>query len=58
MKYDVIDDCMSGRDLWRTDLDKENIYKEKKKFNLGVVGKNKLKALHMKLVNKIMIFIV
>ena len=41
----VIDGCMFGQDLQKIDLDKENIYKKKKKFNVGFIAENKLKAL-------------
>ena len=36
---------MSGQDLRKIDLNKENVYKKKKEFNLGFAAENKLKAL-------------
>ena len=36
---------MSGQDLRKIDLNKENVYKKKKEFNLGFAVENKLKAL-------------
>ena len=44
VKHDI-DGCMSGQDLHKIDLDKENVYKKKKEFNLGFTAENKLKAL-------------
>ena len=45
LKDGIIDGCMFGQDLQKIDLDKENIYKKKKKFNVGFIAENKLKAL-------------
>ena len=36
---------MSGQGLRKIDLNKENVYKKKKEFNLGFAAENKLKAL-------------
>ena len=44
-KHDIIDGCMSSQDLWKIDLDKENVYKKKKEFKLGFAAEDKLKAL-------------
>ena len=45
VKHDVIDGCMSGKDLQKIDLDKENVYKKKKEFNLGFAAENNLRHL-------------
>ena len=45
LKDGIIDGCMFGQDLQKIDLDKENIYKKNKKFNVGFIAENKLKAL-------------
>ena len=45
VKYYIIDGCMSVQNLRKTHLDKENVYKKKKEFNLGFATENKLKAL-------------
>ena len=45
MKHDFIDGCISGQDLRKIFLDKENLYKKKKGFNLDFAAKNNVKAL-------------
>ena len=42
VKHDL-DACMSGQDLWKIGLNKENVYN--KKFNLGFTAENKLQLL-------------
>ena len=45
IKHDFIDGCISGQDLRKIFLDKENFYKKKKGFNLDFAAKNNVKAL-------------
>ena len=30
VKHGIIDCCMYGQDLWKNDLDKENVYKKRR----------------------------
>ena len=48
VKHHIIDGCMSGQNLWKINLEKENVYKKKKEFNLGFAAENKLQALQRK----------
>ena len=43
VKHDI-DGFVSGQDLWKIGLNKENVY-NKKKFNLGFTAENKLQLL-------------
>ena len=48
VKHGIIDGCMFDQDLQKIDLDKENVYKKRKEFNLGFAAENKLKALQIR----------